>query len=409
MLALVARIVVGVGGGIAAFKAVLLVRELQRRGHEVRVVMTRAGARFVGPVTFTGITGRPAVTDLWDPSYAGEVHVELGVWADAMVVAPATMNLLARSAHGFADDAVLATLSCVACPVLFAPAMHHRMWSRPATRRNVERLRGDGAAFVGPVCGPLASGEVGDGRLAEPEDIADALERVLADSETADAKPASDLSGLTVVVSAGPTHEDLDPVRYLGNRSTGRMGYALAEAARARGASVVLVSGPTTLPDPHPAIRRVPVRSALEMKAALEGSLEAGADVVIMAAAVADFRPKDVAAEKIKKSKDAQEGRVLELVRNPDILAELGAARTGSRPLLVGFALETSDVVVRARGKLERKKVDLIVGNLARDGFGKDDNLVTLVDAHSATELPRGTKRELADAILDRVAALIAR
>lgn len=384
----------GVGGGIAAFKAVQLVRELQRRGAEVRVVMTRAATRFVGPATFAGITGR-AVVDLFDPSHAGEVHVELGAWAEAIVIAPATMNLLARAAQGMADDAVLATLACTTAPALVAPAMHTRMWERAATQRNVARLREDGVTVVEPVVGALASGEVGSGRMAEPETIVEALAATL--------RP-TDLVGMRVVVSAGPTVEDLDPVRFLGNRSTGRMGYAIAQAARDRGAEVTLVTGPTHLAPPA-GVRTVQVRSALDMEAAMKAALP-GADAVIMAAAVADYRPAARAEAKIKK---ADGPLSLELVRNPDILAGLGAARTGPRPILVGFALETEDMLANARAKLERKGVDLIVANHAQDGFGGDSNRVSFVSAEGVQELPRMSKRQVADRLLDQVRALAAR
>lgn len=388
------RVVVALGGGIAAFKAVAVVRELQRRGAEVRVVMTEAATRFVGPVTFAGLTGRPAVTNLWDPSYAGEVHVELGAWADALVVAPATMNLLARAAHGHADDVVLATLACARGAILFAPAMHERMWARAATARNVASLRADGAHFVGPVEGALASGEIGRGRMAEPEAIVDAVEALFG---------PRDLEGLHVVVSAGPTHEDLDPVRFLGNRSSGRMGFAIAEVAARRGARVTLVAGPVMLPTPA-AVTRVDVRSALELDAAVR-SAAADADAVIMAAAVADYRPAERAEQKRKKGEGPL---VLELVRNPDVLAGLGAAREGARPVLVGFALETEHVVENARGKLRRKKVDLVVANHASDGFGGDDNVVILVDAAGEEALPKLSKAEVAARILDRVRAIVA-
>src|SRR5262245_29662243 len=254
------HIVVGVGGGIAAFKAVLLVRELMARGAQVRVVMTPAAARFVGPVTFTGLTGEPPVLDLWDPSYAGEVHVELAAWAHAMVIAPATANLLARAATGMADDAVLATLRCTDVPVLFAPAMHHRMWKSPPTQRAVAQLRADGAHIVGPVYGKLASGEEGMGRMSEPLDIASALAALVEEH--------TDLAGRTVLVSAGPTVEDVDPVRFLSNRSSGRMGYAIAERALRRGARVILVSGPVSIAAPRGA-ELVNVRSAREMHAAI--------------------------------------------------------------------------------------------------------------------------------------------
>ncbi len=383
------RIVVGIGGGIAAYKAVQLVRELGRRGADVRVVLTEAATRFVGRMTFAGLTGRPAVDDLWDPSYAGEVHVELGEWADAMVVAPATMNLLARAAAGFADDAVLATLACMRGPVLFAPAMHHRMWAQASTARAVRLLREAGHGFVGPVEGPLASGEVGMGRMVEPEAIADALFARLDEKQ--------DLAGRAILVTAGPTVEDLDPVRFLGNRSTGKMGFAIAARAAARGARVTLVTGPVHLADP-PGVEVVRVRSALEMQAAVRART-ASVDAIVMSAAVADYRPAQVAAEKIKKGDDL----AIPLVRNPDILAELGAARTGSRPILVGFAVETTELVRYATEKLTRKKADLVVANEARVGFGGDANQATLVSHDGAFPLAPMPKTELADRILDFV------
>lgn len=385
------NIVVGMGGGIAAYKAVALVRELMRRGADVKVAMTHSATRFVGPMTLTGLTGTPAVTDLWDPAYRGEVHVELGTWADAVVIAPATMNVLARAANGMADDVVLATLACARGAVLYAPAMHTRMWESAATQRNVAALREAGAHFAGPAVGPLASGEVGEGRMAEPEVIADALAAVFT---------PRDLEGHRVLVSAGPTHEDLDPVRFLGNRSTGRMGFALAAAAAARGAEVTLVAGPTELRTPN-GVRRIDVRSALQMQSAIAAG---EFDAIIMAAAVADYRPEEVAEQKRKK----QPGPLsVTLVRNPDILAELGATRRGGRPVLVGFALETEDLVTHARGKLERKKVDLVVANLASDAFGTESNSATLVGPDFEEALPSMSKRALSDRILDRVRALL--
>ncbi len=385
------RIVVGIGGGIAAFKSVYLVRELQRRGAEVRVVMTRAATRFVGPITFTGLTGQPPVVDLWDASYRGEVHVELGEWADAGVVAPATMNLLGRAAAGMANDAVLATLACMKGPVLFAPAMHTRMWNQASTQRSVRLLQDGGAHFVGPDEGELASGETGAGRMSEPDAIADAVMKLVGQR---------DFEGRSLLVSAGPTYEDLDPVRFLGNRSSGKMGFAIAAAAARRGATVTLVSGPSAQPTPT-GVQRVDVRSARDMHAAITSR---SADVVIMAAAVADYRPKAIADQKIKKSAGPMS---LELERNPDILAELGAARKGARPILVGFALETEDVVAHARDKLTRKGADLIVANHASTAFGGDRNEVTLVDARSASTLEPASKLAIADAILDRVAELL--
>lgn len=387
------RIVVGIGGGIAAFKAVQLVRELSRRGAEVQVAMTAAATRFVGPITFAGLTGKPAVTDLWAADYAGEVHVELGEWADAIVVAPATMNLMARATAGQADDVVLATLACARGDVFFAPAMHHRMWSHEATRTNVERLIDRGAVVLGPVTGALANGEVGQGRMMEPEEIAEEIETHLAGG--------NDLAGSHVLVTAGPTHEDLDPVRFLGNRSSGRMGYAIASQALRRGAFVTLVSGPVHLPDPR-GVTMVRVRSAREMHEAVMRRYEK-ADVVIMAAAVADYRPEQREPHKIKKSANLR----LELIRNPDILAEVGAKR-GQRPaVLVGFALETKNLERSARGKLQRKGADLVVANAASAGLAGETNRATLVDPSSVTPLPEMSKRALANQILDRVSALL--
>jgi phosphopantothenoylcysteine decarboxylase/phosphopantothenate--cysteine ligase len=387
------RIVVGLGGGIAAFKAVQLVRELMRRGAEVRVVMTEAATRFIGPITFAGLTGKPAVTDLWADDYAGEVHVELGEWADAIVIAPATMNLMARAATGLANDALLATLACARGQLFFAPAMHHRMWAQPATRANTETLRDRGAVLIGPVSGALANGEIGDGRMAEPEEIADTVESELAHS--------NDLAGASILITAGPTLEDLDPVRFLGNRSSGRMGYAIASMALRRGAEVTLVSGPVALTAPVGA-DIVQVRSARQMHEAVMKRFDSH-DVVIMAAAVADYRPGVRAGHKIKKGGELK----LELVRNPDILADVGAKRSARPKVLVGFALETEDLERSAREKLERKGADLIVANEANAGLGRDTNRASLVDQKGCTELPEMPKRALADQILDRIRALL--
>ena len=387
------RIVVGLGGGIAAFKAVELTRELMRRGAEVRVVMTEAATRFVGPITFAGLTGQPAVTDLWAKDYAGEVHVELGEWADAIVIAPATMNLMARAATGQANDAVLATLACARGVVFFAPSMHHRMWSHRATQSNIRTLTNREAIVLGPVTGPLANGEIGEGRMMEPGDIAEEVESHLAH--------ADDLSGSRILITAGPTHEDLDPVRFLGNRSSGRMGYAIASQARRRGAEVTIVSGPVHLPVPSGA-EVVRVRSAEEMHAAVMSRFDRF-DVVIMAAAVADYRPEQRAAQKIKKSESLK----LELVRNPDILADVGSKRAQRPSVLVGFALETENLEQSARDKLERKAADLIVANEASAGLGGDTNRATLVDAASASPLPEMSKTALANQILDRVRTLL--
>jgi phosphopantothenoylcysteine decarboxylase/phosphopantothenate--cysteine ligase len=390
------KVLVGVGGGIAAFKSVELVRELGRRGAQVKVVMTGNATRFVGPITFTALTGEPAVTNLWDASYAGEIHVTLSDWADAFVIAPATANLLARAASGLADDVVLASLACAKGPVLMAPAMHDRMWSRPSTQRNLERLRGDGVRMVGPVEGRLANGRIGMGRMAEPAQIVEALSQALAS--------ARDLVGTTIVISAGPTLEDIDPVRFISNRSSGRTGYALAGVARDRGARVVLVTGPTGLAPPAD-VEVVQVRSAIEMQAAIMAA-RPGADVVIMTAAVADYRAAQPRSQKIKKHGDSMQ---IELVKNPDILAELGRQRSGKRPVLVGFAMETENVAAYGRKKLIDKRVDLVVANEARVAFGGEDTQATLVSQAGDDALPPMPKLELAQRILDRVRTLLPR
>lgn len=380
-----------VGGGIAAFKAALVARELQRRGAAVETVLTAAGQRFISGVTFAGITGRAARVDLWDPSYPGELHIALTAKADLVLVAPATADLLGRMAHGLGDDLATTCLLAARGPVLVAPAMHPRMWEHPATQANAALLRARGVTLAGPVVGPLASGERGIGRMAEPEAIVDAAARALT---------PQDLAGRRVVVSGGGTHEAIDPVRFVGNRSSGRMGYAVATRARDRGAAVVLVSGPTALAAPE-GVEVHRVRSAREMRDAVLAAASS-ADLVVMAAAVADYRPADVAAEKIKKS---EAELVIRMVKNPDILAELGAARRPGGPMLVGFALETGDLVERAREKLVRKGCDLVVANLADDGFDGDDNRVTLVTLGAVVPLERMSKAAVADRILDHLAA----
>ncbi len=378
-----------VGGGIAAYKSVMVARELVKRGARVETVLTRAAERFVSGVTFAGITGRPAHTKLWDPAFAGERHIALSSRAAVAAVVPATANLLARMAHGLANDLATTCLLATAAPVVVAPAMHTRMWQHPATQANVALLAARGVRFEGPVAGALASGEEGLGRMSEPEFIADAIALALT---------PQDLAGTRVVVSAGGTHEAIDPVRFLGNRSSGRMGYALAERAAARGASVVLVSGPAAVPAPA-GVEVVRVRSAREMADAVLAHA-ASADAVIMAAAVADYRPSEPAREKLKKTSDEL---VLRLVKNPDILAELGARRVGVRPMLVGFAVETSDLLARAKEKLLRKRCDLVVANHADGAFEGDDNEVALVTADEVESLPRVSKRAVAERILDRV------
>ncbi len=383
-----------VGGGIAAYKSVTLARELIRAGARVETVLTAAAQRFVTGVTFAGITGRPARLDLWDPSYPGELHIELTRKADAVIVAPATADLLARMAHGLADDLATTCLVAAKPPVFAAPAMHPRMWEHPATRANALTLRERGVALLGPVVGPLASGEVGIGRMLEPEEIA---RQVISSLTT-----RRDLEGLRVLISAGPTHEAIDPVRFVGNRSSGRMGFAIAERARDRGATVTVVAGPVSLQDPA-GVEVIRVRSAIEMRDAVTARSKAH-DVVVMAAAVADYRPAEVAPEKIKKSHSELSIR---LVKNPDILSELGASRGAEKlPVLVGFAVETGDLIAHAQEKLSRKGCDLVVANLAEHGFEGTHNVVTLVWEGHAEALPRMDKRDVADRILTAAAGI---
>jgi phosphopantothenoylcysteine decarboxylase/phosphopantothenate--cysteine ligase len=393
-----------VTGSIAAYKAVELARLLVKAGAKVLPVMTASAARFVGPVTLAGITGEAVASDMWDASFAGEMHVRIAQRVEAVAIVPATADVLARLAHGRADDLVTALALCARGPVLAAPAMHPRMWEHPATQRNVAELGAQKRlTLVGPVNGEVASGESGLGRMAEPEAIAAAIAAALA---------PRDLAGLRVVVTAGPTLEDVDPVRFLGNRSTGKMGFAIAERAAARGAEVTLVAGPVTLPTPH-GVKRVDVRGAVTMRQALWQALGVDlsrADALVMAAAVADHRPAETSATKVKKNGD--ERVTLELVRNPDLLAEVGAARAGAKPVLVGFALETEGgdaLVAYARRKLAEKRVDVVVANEAGDSFGREDNRAMLVGAADVQPLPTMSKTALADVVLDRVRALAGR
>jgi len=391
------RVLLGVTGSIGAYKACLLLRRMKERGLDVKVVMTESATRMVGPPSFHALSGHPVITDLWDleRTSQGEIHIELTDWADALVVYPCTADLMASIATGRATDALeLAALACRG-PVVLVPAMHHRMLSNPATRANMELLRERGLHVVEPEVGPLASGEVGPGRLPEPET---ALEHALA------ALGPRDLDGRRILVTAGPTREHLDPVRYLSNPSSGRMGYAVARVAWRRGASVILVSGPSSLPTP-PGVERVDVISAAEMADAVRSRFEAQ-DAVIMSAAVADFRPAAVAADKVSKE-DAADSVPLE--RTEDILAGLGATKGGQK--LVGFAMETRDLERRAAAKLRRKNLDLIVANdLTRPGagFGHETNEVVLLGSGGAAErLPLQSKEEVAGRILDRLVTLM--
>jgi phosphopantothenoylcysteine decarboxylase/phosphopantothenate--cysteine ligase len=388
------RVLLGVTGGIAAYKAALLSRLLADAGADVTCILTESATRFVGAETFAGLTGRPAYTSLWERP--GEVlHVRLAHETDVAVVAPATANLIARLAHGLADDLLSATLLEYDGPLVIAPAMHTGMWSSPATTTNIATLRTRGAHVVGPVDGALAHGDAGLGRMSEPADILDAV---------AVAAGPRDLEGTRFLVTAGPTHEPIDPVRFLGNRSSGKMGIAVASAARARGADVTLVLGPGTIAPP-PDVDVVRVRTAEEMQAAV---LECAtrADVVVMAAAVSDFRPKAAAEMKIKKESGVPE---LVLEPTPDILAELGERRREGQ-ILVGFAAETGDVEAAGREKLSRKHLDLLVANLVGlpgTGFGADTNEAAILNAHGLERPMRSwTKPELANALCDAIVAL---
>jgi len=417
-------VLVGVSGGIAAYKACELVRWLRRHEAAVVVVMTPAAERFVTPLTFEALSGNPVIASLWDQQkhdlvlpatrrapaghppqagrgsrvavrarVAGRVgHIDLAEATDVVVLAPATADLIARLAHGEAPDALTTIVLASRAPLVVCPSMDFGMWRHKATQENVGVLKRRGAAIVGPESGPLASGLVGPGRLADIEVIGAAVERA--------AERRSGMAGVRVLVGAGRTEEPLDPVRVLTNRSSGRMGFALAEAARDRGAEVTLVAGPASV-EPPLGVTLVPVTTAAEMERALEQAA-ADADVVLMAAAVADYRPKRAAREKLKRGTAPL---TLELEPNPDILAGLAAARKPGQ-VFVGFALETSRGVERARAKLAAKGLDLVALNDPKRGIGGETSMVTLVEARAARRLPELAKREVAEAVLDRVLEL---
>lgn len=391
-------VVVGVTGGIAAYKTCELVRALVKRGMRVKVVMTGAATRFVTPLTFRTLTNEPVAVSLWDDSPGDAVHhVSLAEEADVMVIAPCTANVIAKLAHGRADDLLTTTALATEAPLVIAPAMNMHMWRKDITQANVAVLRARGVVIVDPTSGDLACGDVGEGRLAPVEAILDAV--------SAEASRARDLEGRSVLVTAGGTEEPVDPVRFLGNRSSGKTGFAIAAEAARRGARVTLVTAPTHLADPF-GVEVVRVQTALQMRDAVLARAD-DADAIVMSAAVADFRPARPEAEKIKKGADAPTTIALE--RNPDILAELGA-REGARPVLVGFAAETSDVERHAREKLASKRCDLIVANDVSDpslGFGTADNRVLFVTADGTEELPVMSKPAIARALLDRLRELL--
>ena len=385
------RILLGVTGGIAAYKSADLVRRLRERGAEVQVVMTAGARRFVAPLTFQAVSGRSVRTDLWDPAAEAAMgHIELARWPTCVVVAPASADFLARLAHGLADD--LLTTLCLAtdAPLVVAPAMNRLMWANAATQANVATLRARGVEVLGPASGDQACGETGPGRMLEPHEIAEAL------FAAGSARAKGPLAGRKVVVTAGPTRERIDPVRFITNRSSGKMGFAVAEAARDAGAEVVIVSGPVNVPTPH-GVRRVDVETAEQMLEAVQAEI-ADTDVFIASAAVSDYRAREVAEHKIKKTR---EQLVLELARTPDILATVAAG--SPRPFVVGFAAETQDVERHALAKLENKKLDMIAANRVGEGlaFDCDDNALTVYWKDGRRELERAPKCQLANALID--------
>ena len=396
------RIVLGVTGGVAAYKAAELVRELQRAGARVQVVMTDAATRFVGPVTFQALSGEPVFVDAWDARIADNMaHIELSRGADAIVVAPATADFLAKLAHGLADD-LLSTL-CLAreCPLVVAPAMNRQMWSHPATQRNVAQIAADGVVVSGPGSGDQACGEVGLGRMLEPLELVE---------EIAASFVPKTLAGRRALLTAGPTFEPIDPVRGITNRSSGKMGFALARALRDAGAEVVLVTGPTALGRPR-GVRRIDVETAQRMHDAVMSELDAGQregrrfDVFVGIAAVADWRVANASASKWKKDHTGR-APTLEFLENPDILASV--ARRPDAPYCVGFAAESEKLEEHGAAKRARKGIPLLVANIGPDTFGRDDNELLLIDEDGAQRRPRAGKDALARALADEIASRLA-
>ena len=400
------RILLVIGGGIAAYKSLELIRRLRERDATVRVVLTAAAQQFITPLSAATLSGQAARDDLFSLTDEAAIgHIELSRAADLVVVAPATADILARMAGGLADDLANTLLLATDKRTLVAPAMNVRMWLHPATRRNVDRLKADGVLFVGPEPGPMACGEVGPGRMAEPPQIVAAIEQALARETLPDAQfedGTRTLAGRHVIVTSGPTYEPIDPVRFLGNRSSGRQGHAIAQSAASAGARVTLVTGPVELPDPQGA-RVIHVCSAKEMREAVKSALPA--DAFIAAAAVADWRTDEVASQKIKKSPRGGPP-MLRLVENPDILAEV-SRETALRPtVVIGFAAETENVAANAKAKLRQKGCDLIVANSVAAGaspFGGDANQVQIIDATGEESWPRMSKVEVAEGIIRRL------
>jgi phosphopantothenoylcysteine decarboxylase/phosphopantothenate--cysteine ligase len=387
------KILLGVTGGIAAYKSADLVRRLIDRGAEVQVVMTRGAQQFVTPLTFQALSGRPVRTDLWDEAAEAAMgHIELARWADQILVAPATAEFLARLAHGFADDLLTTLCLATSAPIAVAPAMNRQMWANAATQSNVQVLKERGVRLLGPASGEQACGEVGMGRMLEPLEIVD---EIFAPAPNENGV----LAGLKVVVTAGPTRERIDPVRFISNRSSGKMGYAVAEAARDAGAKVVLVSGPVQIPAPR-GIERVDVESAEQMLGAVQRHLQ-DADIFIAAAAVSDYRCSEIAREKIKKTSDSL---TLSLTRAPDVLATVG--KSCAPPFLVGFAAETENVERNALAKLTGKNLDMIAANKVGDGLGfdRDENALTVYWNGGKQELSLQSKCALARELIALIA-----
>jgi phosphopantothenoylcysteine decarboxylase/phosphopantothenate--cysteine ligase len=399
------HILLGITGGIAAYKTAWLVREFVKKGAEVQVVMTRAATQFVTPLTLSTLSHRQAIIDMFPASPEQTTdqwtkHIELGVWADVMLIAPATANTIAKITNGMADDFLTALVLSLRAPLVLAPSMDVDMYLHEATQQNLALLKERGCFVIDPESGELASGLSGPGRLPEVETLVRYIDTLLEGSR-------ADLKGKRVLITAGPTYEPIDPVRYVGNRSSGKMGFAVANAAALRGADVTLISGPVALQSPRNT-RRIDVQTASEMREEVLREFPA-ADVLVMAAAVADFAPATIKAEKIKRESQQGETFSLELKKNPDILKTLGEQK--SRQILVGFALETSNGAANAQKKLHEKQIDMIVLNNPlgeRAGFGSDTNLVTIFMANGAVEqLPRMSKFDVANMILDRVVGLL--
>jgi phosphopantothenoylcysteine decarboxylase/phosphopantothenate--cysteine ligase len=391
------HILLGITGGIAAYKTPELVRQLTSRGAVVQVVLTHSAAKFVTPTTLQAVSGRTVRDDLWDAgAEAAMGHIELARWAHCILVAPATAHSLARLANGLADDLLTAICLAATCPIAAAPAMNHQMWKHAATRRNLARLESDGIRILGPDDGPQACGEFGPGRMLEPETLCAEISKLFGP------RP---LTGKRVIVTAGPTREPIDPVRYISNHSSGKQGFAIAEAARDAGADVTLISGPVGLATPT-GVTRINVTTGQQMHDAVAARLDA-CDLFIGVAAVADYRPAHAHSQKIKKSSDA--GMSLDLVQNPDIIATVAARKT--RPFVVGFAAETENTTANARAKLTRKRLDMIVLNDVSDrriGFNSDDNAVTVITSNDERRIEIGSKADISRALIEHIAAAIA-